>query len=107
MDQTAGDGCPVAHRVGSVTAVSGRSNRDWWPEQLNLDILHQGGTASDPMGETFDYAAEFATLDLAAVKADLTALMTDSQEWWPADYGHYGPLFVRMAWAQRGHLTHW
>ena len=91
----------MAHRVGSVTEVSGRGNRDWWPQQLNLDILHQGG-AADPMGGQFDYAAEFATLDLAAVKADLTALMTDSQPWWPADYGHYGPLFIRMAWHSAG-----
>ncbi|MCX6392216.1 MAG: catalase-peroxidase, partial [Actinobacteria bacterium] len=80
----------------------GTSNRDWWPNQLNLRILHQNAAETDPMGEDFDYAAEFATLDLAAVKADLVQLMTDSQEWWPADYGHYGPLFVRMTWHAAG-----
>jgi catalase-peroxidase len=80
----------------------GTSNRDWWPNQLNLRILHQNAAETDPMGEDFDYAAEFATLDLAAVKADLVALMTDSQEWWPADYGHYGPFFVRMTWHAAG-----
>jgi catalase-peroxidase len=80
----------------------GTSNRDWWPNQLNLRILHQNAAETDPMGEDFDYAAEFATLDLAAVKADLVQLMTDSQEWWPADYGHYGPFFVRMTWHAAG-----
>ena len=89
--------CPVTG-MGS----GGTSNRDWWPNQLNLRILHQNAVETDPMGEDFDYAAEFATLDLAAVKADLVALMTDSQEWWPADFGHYGPLFIRMAWHSAG-----
>ena len=89
--------CPVTG-MGS----GGTSNRDWWPNQLNLRILHQNAAETDPMGEDFDYAAEFATLDLAAVKADLVALMTDSQEWWPADYGHYGPFFVRMTWHAAG-----
>ena len=89
--------CPVTG-MGS----GGTSNRDWWPNQLNLRILHQNAAETDPMGEDFDYAAEFATLDLAAVKADLVQLMTDSQEWWPADYGHYGPLFVRMTWHAAG-----
>jgi catalase-peroxidase len=78
------------------------SNRDWWPKQLDLGILHQQSNLSDPMGEAFDYAKEFKSLDLNAVIKDLTALMTDSQEWWPADYGHYGPLFIRMAWHSAG-----
>ncbi len=78
------------------------SNRDWWPKQLDLRILHQQSNLSDPMGETFDYAKEFKSLDLNAVIKDLTALMTDSQDWWPADYGHYGPLFIRMAWHSAG-----
>ncbi|MGE8310487.1 MAG: catalase/peroxidase HPI [Pseudomonas protegens] len=89
--------CPFKH-----TAGEGTSNRDWWPGQLNLKILHQHSHLSDPMAEDFDYAAEFNTLDLAAVKRDLLALMTDSQPWWPADFGHYGPLFIRMAWHSAG-----
>ncbi|PNG30279.1 catalase/peroxidase HPI [Pseudomonas protegens] len=89
--------CPFKH-----TAGEGTSNRDWWPGQLNLKILHQHSQLSDPMAEDFDYAAEFKTLDLAAVKRDLLALMTDSQPWWPADFGHYGPLFIRMAWHSAG-----
>ena len=76
--------------------------REWWPDQLDLTVLHRNPPAADPMGPDFDYAAEFATLDLEAVRRDLTALMTDSQEWWPADYGHYGPLFIRMAWHSAG-----
>ena len=91
--------CPVAH---GATSVSMRSNRDWWPNQLNLKILHQNSALSDPMGEGFDYAEEFRKLDLAALKKDLIALMTDSQDWWPADYGHYGGLFIRMAWHSAG-----
>src|SRR3972149_12099588 len=86
---------------GSTTAGT-RSNRDWWPNQLNLRILRQHSSLSDPMGDGFDYAKAFAELDLAAVKRDLHALMTDSQDWWPADYGHYGPLFIRMAWHSAG-----
>ena len=90
--------CPVAHdRAGG-----GTRNRDWWPGQLDLTVLHPNPPAGNPMGEDFDYAAEFATLDLAQVKADLRAVMTDSQPWWPADYGHYGPLFIRMAWHSAG-----
>jgi catalase-peroxidase len=89
--------CPFVHKAGS-----GTSNHDWWPKQLHLEILHQHTPESSPMGEDFNYAEAFKTLDLAAVKKDLTALMTDSQEWWPADYGHYGPFFVRMAWHSAG-----
>jgi len=92
-------GCPVAH---GVTSMSMRSNRDWWPNQLNLKILSQNSSKSDPMGEDFNYAAAFKTLDLKALKDDLFALMTDSQDWWPADYGHYGGLFIRMAWHSAG-----
>jgi catalase-peroxidase len=83
-------------------AAAARSNRDWWPNQLNLQVLHQHSPLSDPMGEEFDYAKEFKTLDLNAVLKDLHALMTDSQEWWPADFGHYGGLFIRMAWHSAG-----
>jgi catalase-peroxidase len=89
--------CPVAH--GATRAYI---NRDWWPNQLNLHVLHQNSTLSDPMGKEFNYAEEFKTLDLNAVVKDLHALMTDSQEWWPADFGHYGPLFIRMAWHSAG-----
>lgn len=89
--------CPFNHAAGG-----GTSNNDWWPNQLDLGILHQHGAKPSPMGEDFDYAEAFKSLDLAEVKADLTALMTDSQEWWPADYGHYGPFFIRMAWHSAG-----
>ncbi|MEE4310231.1 MAG: catalase/peroxidase HPI [candidate division KSB1 bacterium] len=90
------------HGNNKKPSMSGTSNRDWWPNQLNLDILHQHSSLSNPMGEDFNYAEEFKSLDLDAVKKDLYALMTDSQEWWPADYGHYGGLFIRMAWHSAG-----
>jgi catalase-peroxidase len=89
--------CPVMHKTAEA-----RSNRDWWPNQLNLKVLHQNCALSNPMGEAFNYAQEFRKLDLQALKKDLYALMTDSQEWWPADFGHYGPLFIRMAWHSAG-----
>ena len=89
--------CPVAHGAPRL-----RTNADWWPNQLNVNILHQHSPKSDPMGKEFNYAEEFKSLDLNAVIKDLHALMTDSQEWWPADFGHYGPLFIRMAWHSAG-----
>jgi len=103
-------GCPAAgsplsdsaKKPRALRSLLGRTNRDWWPNQLSIDILHQQGRTGDPMGDDFDYVAEFRSLDLAAVKADLAALMTDSQPWWPADYGHYGPFFIRMAWHSAG-----
>ena len=89
--------CPVNHGAGG-----GATNRDWWPNQLRLDLLQQHSSRSNPMGQDFDYAKEFRSLDYAALKKDLAALMTDSQDWWPADFGHYGPLFIRMAWHSAG-----
>ena len=94
--ETSAGKCPVAHKP------TGTGNRDWWPNQLDLSVLHQHSSLSDPMGEAFDYAKEFESLDLDAVIADLKALMNDSQDWWPADFGHYGPLFIRMAWHAAG-----
>ena len=94
--------CPVMHGSLSSNSSSGTSNKDWWPNQLNLSILHQHDQKSDPMDEDFDYAEEFKKLDYDALKKDLHDLMTDSQDWWPADYGHYGPLFIRMTWHAAG-----
>jgi len=95
-DMESGSKCPF------TGGTRGPTNRDWWPSQLNLHVLHQHSSLSDPMGEAFDYATEFKSLDLNAVIKDLDALMKDSQDWWPADYGHYGPLFIRMAWHSAG-----
>ncbi|PTT80106.1 catalase-peroxidase, partial [Pseudomonas sp. HMWF005] len=89
--------CPFNHAAGG-----GTTNRDWWPNQLNLKILSQHSPKSDPLGKDFDYAKAFKSLDFQALKQDLRALMTDSQDWWPADFGHYGPLFIRMAWHSAG-----
>ena len=103
MDAKTGDamGCP-ANRPTTVRSLLGRQNKDWWPEALPLDILNQGGLSPDPMGDDFDYAKAFKALDYQALKRDLTALMTDSKPWWPADYGNYGGLFIRMAWHAAG-----
>ena len=95
-DKSAGK-CPYNHIAGV-----GRTNRDWWPNQLRLELLHQHSSKPDPMGKGFDYAKEFKSLDYKALKKDLVELMTDSQDWWSADFGHYGPQFIRMAWHAAG-----
>ncbi len=100
-DRPEATGCPV-HAGGMKPPVEGGSNRDWWPNQINLKLLQKNPAEGNPMGADFDYSAEFATLDLAAVKADIEAVMTTSQDWWPADFGHYGPFFIRMAWHAAG-----
>ena len=94
--------CPFNHGQSNKVAGGGTTNRDWWPNQLNLRILHQRSSKSDPMGADFNYTEEFQSLDLAELKKDLTDLMTESQDWWPADFGHYGPFFIRMAWHSAG-----
>src|SRR5215469_13323675 len=94
--------CPVATAPRRHTVAGAPTNAEWWPEQLNLKILHQNSALPDPMDKEFNYAKEFKSLDLNAVIKDLHAVMTDSQEWWPADYGHYGPFFIRMAWHSAG-----
>ncbi|MBT7504512.1 MAG: catalase/peroxidase HPI [Gemmatimonadales bacterium] len=105
MDEHAGETagkCPVMHDVDIPTTAEGTSNRDWWPNQLALSVLHQNSPVSDPMGNAFNYANEFKKLDIEVLKKDLFELMTTSQAWWPADYGHYGPLFIRMSWHSAG-----
>jgi len=101
-DAASGGKCPVAHGAIATDAPVRRGNRDWWPNQLDLAALHQHPPRSNPLGAEFDYARAFAALDLKALKQDLYALMTDSQDWWPADWGHYGGLFIRMAWHSAG-----
>ena len=93
--------CPVMHGA-ATTGITGTTNSDWWPNQLNLNILRQHDRKSNPLGDDFDYRDEFLRLDYKSLKDDLNALMTDSQSWWPADYGHYGPFFIRMTWHAAG-----
>ena len=94
--------CPVDHGSRSQHGIGAMSNNQWWPDQLNLDILHQNNKQSNPHDENFNYREEFKTLDYYGLKKDLLDLMTDSQDWWPADYGHYGPFFIRMTWHAAG-----
>src|SRR5690606_30185825 len=101
-DSNGGGKCPFHGGEIKKTAGTGTSNRDWWPNMLNLNILRQNSALSNPMDKDFNYGEEFKKLDLKAIKQDLYDLMTDSQEWWPADYGHYGPFFIRMAWHSAG-----
>ena len=93
--------CPFSGDVRKHTVAGAPSNADWWPRQLKLGILHQHTAKSNPMGEGFNYAEAFKSLDYAALKKDMAALMTESQDWWPADFGHYGPFMIRMAWHSR------
>ena len=102
MNGNGAEKCPFLSGSIKSSAGSAPSNREWWPNQLNLSILRQHSSLSDPTDESFDYVEEFKSIDYAALKQDLTDLMTDSQEWWPADYGHYGPFFIRMAWHAAG-----
>lgn len=102
-DATTG-GCPVAHGDRLPHPTQGGANTHWWPNRLNLKLLAKNPAVADPMGEEFDYAAEFKTLDLPAVKADIQEVLTTSQDWWPADFGHYGPLMIRMAWHSAGKI---
>ena len=101
-EHTSSAGAPTESKCPFARGATSHTNRDWWPNQLDLRVLHQHSALSDPMGEEFDYAKEFKSLDLQAVIKDLNALMTDSQDWWPADFGHYGGLFIRMAWHSAG-----
>ena len=94
--------CPFSSGIMKKSAGGGTSNRDWWPNQLKLNILRQNSSLSDPMDKDFDYAEAFKSIDYDALKKDIADLMTDSQDWWPADYGHYGPMFIRMAWHSAG-----
>ncbi len=94
--------CPVMHGAATTNKASSTSVRDWWPNNLNLNILHQHDNKSNPMEDEFDYQEEFSKINYDALKEDLNALMTDSQDWWPADYGHYGPFFIRMTWHAAG-----
>ncbi|MDD9349780.1 MAG: catalase-peroxidase, partial [Mumia sp.] len=100
-DQPAG-GCPVAHGKAAHPTQGGSGNRAWWPNQLNLKILAKNPAVANPLGEDFDYAAAFGALDLDAVKQDISQVLTTSQDWWPADFGHYGPFIIRMAWHSAG-----